>query len=208
MGLNLQTVEVEAEQSSIPGIGQSAKLTRFLETAEEGDISEIAELNDRFAVARVTGVEPEGYRPFDEVRSQIRPRVEVEKKKEVLSSRMRRALRQNGFDGMAGVLNTRIRTKDDVTYTTTSVPGLGREPAFVGTVFGLDDGETSGIVEGENAAFVVQVSSMNRPNELTAQQRQQIRQQLLRQEQRSVAQQYIATLRDRAEIEDYRSEFQ
>jgi peptidylprolyl isomerase/peptidyl-prolyl cis-trans isomerase D len=208
MGLNLQTVEVEAEQSSIPGIGQSAKLTRFLETAEEGDISEIAELNDRFAVARVTGVEPEGYRPFDEVRSQIRPRVEVEKKKEVLSSRMRRALRQNGFDGMAGVLNTRIRTKDDVTYTTTSVPGLGREPAFVGTVFGLDDGETSGIVEGENAAFVVQVSSMNRPNELTAQERQQIRQQLLRQEQRSVAQQYIATLRDRAEIEDYRSEFQ
>jgi hypothetical protein len=49
---------------------------------------------------------------------------------------------------------------------------------------------------------------MNRPNELTAQQRQQIRQQLLQQEQRSVAQQYIATLRDRAEIEDYRSEFQ
>jgi peptidylprolyl isomerase/peptidyl-prolyl cis-trans isomerase D len=208
MGLNLQTVEVEAEQSSIPGIGQSAKLTRFLETAEEGDISDIAELNDRFAVVRVTGVEPEGYRPFDEVRSQIRPRVEVEKKKEVLSSRMRLALRQNGFDGMAGVLNTRIRTKDDVTYTTRSVPGLGREPAFVGTVFGLDEGETSGIVEGENAAFVVQVSSMNRPNELTAQERQQIRQQLLRQEQRSVAQQYIATLRDRAEIEDYRSEFQ
>lgn len=208
MGLNLQTVEVEAEQSSIPGIGQSAKLTRFLEGAEEGDISEIAELNDRFAVARVTGVEPEGYRPFDEVRSQIRPRVEVEKKKEVLSGRMRGALRQNGFDGMASALNTRIRTKDDVTYTTTSVPGLGREPAFVGTVFGLGEGETSGIVEGENAAFVVQVSSMNRPNELTAQQRQQIRQQLLRQEQRSVAQQYIATLRDRAEIEDYRSEFQ
>ena len=208
MGLNLQTVEVEAEQSSIPGIGQSAQLTRFLETAEEGDISEIAELNDRFAVVRVTGVEPEGYRPFDEVRSQIRPRVEVEKKKEVLSGRMRGALRQNGFDGMASALNTRIRTKDDVTYTTTSVPGLGREPAFVGTVFGLGEGETSGIVEGENAAFVVQVSSMNRPNELTAQQRQQIRQQLLRQEQRSVAQQYIATLRDRAEIEDYRSEFQ
>jgi peptidylprolyl isomerase/peptidyl-prolyl cis-trans isomerase D len=109
---------------------------------------------------------------------------------------------------MAGVLNTRIRTKDDVTYSTRSVPGLGREPAFVGTVFGLDEGATSGIVEGENAAFVVQVSSMNRPNELTAQQRQQIRQQLLQQEQRSVAQQYIATLRDRAEIEDYRSEFQ
>jgi len=208
MGLNLQTVEVEADQSSIPGIGQSAKLTRFLETAGEGDISDIVELNDRFAVVRVTGVDPEGYRPFDDVRSQIRPRLKVEKKKEVLSGRMRGALRQNGFDGMASVLNTRIRTKDDVTYTTTSVPGLGREPAFVGTVFGLDEGETSGIVKGENAAFVVQVSSMNRPDELTAQQRQQIRQQLLQQEQRSVAQQYIATLRDRAEIEDYRSEFQ
>jgi len=208
MDLNVQTVEVEAEQSSIPGIGQSAKLTRFLETAEEGDVSEIAELNDRFAVVRVTNVEPEGYRPFDEVRSQIRPRVEVQKKKDVLSSRMRLALRQNGFDGMAGALNTRIRTKNDLTYSTRSVAGLGREPAFVGTVFGLDEGETSGIVEGENAAFVVQITSMSRPDDLTAQERQQIRQQLLRQEQRNVAQQYIATLRDRAEIEDYRSEFQ
>jgi len=75
-------------------------------------------------------------------------------------------------------------------------------------VFGLDEGETSGIVEGENAAFVVQITSMSRPDDLTAQERQQIRQQLLRQEQRNVAQQYIATLRDRAEIEDYRSEFQ
>ena len=165
-------------------------------------------MNDTFAVVRVTGVEPEGYRPFDEVRSQIRPRVEIEKKKEVLSRRMRAALQENGFDGMAGALNTRIRTKDDVTYTTRSVPGLGREPSFVGTVFGLDEGETSGIVEGENAAFVVQVTSMTRPADLTAEERQQIRQQLLRQEQQQVAQQYIATLRDRAEIEDYRSEFQ
>ena len=208
MGLDVQTVEVEAGQSSIPGIGQSAALTRFLEEAEEGDISDIAELNDTFAVVRVTGVEPEGYRPFDEVRSQIRPRVEIEKKKEVLSRRMRAALQENGFDGMAGALNTRIRTKDDVTYTTRSVPGLGREPSFVGTVFGLDEDETSGIVEGENAAFVVQVTSMTRPADLTAEERQQIRQQLLRQEQQQVAQQYIATLRDRAEIEDYRSEFQ
>jgi peptidylprolyl isomerase/peptidyl-prolyl cis-trans isomerase D len=207
MDMQVETVDVTAGQSSIPGIGESSALNQFLETAEQGDVSEIAELNDKFAVVHVTGVEPEGYRPFEEVKSEIRPRVELQKKRDVLAGQMRLALRENGFDGMASALNTRIRTQENVTYQTQSVPGIGRDPSFVGTVFGLDEGATSGVVEGENAAFVVEVTSLSVPGEITAQQRQQIRQQLLRQQQQRVAQQYIATLRDRADITDNRGAF-
>lgn len=208
LGLDVREVDVEDEQANIPGIGQSRAFVNFMETAEEGTISPVIELDDKFVVLRVASVRPEGYRPLSEVEAQVRTRVEIQKKRAVQVRRMEQALRTSGFDGLASALNTRIRTKDDVTFNTTTVPGIGREPAFVGAVDGLDVGATSGVMQGENAAFVVQVTARNEAPELTDALRTQLRQQLLRQRQQQVAQQWIAALRDQAEIEDNRSVFQ
>ena len=208
LGLTLQEVDVEAGQTSIPGIGQSQRLGTFLEGASEGDISPVVELNDNFAVVHVASVQPEGYRPFDEVKAQIRTQVEVEKKRSVQIAQMQRALRANGFEGLPDALNTRVREKNDVTFQTNVAPGIGRDPAFAGTVFGLDEGEVSDVVEGENAAFVVQVVSRMDPPPLTEQRRAQIRRQLIQQQQRQVTQQWLSALREQAEIQDNRSAFQ
>ena len=166
------------------------------------------ELDDKFVVAKVTRVQPEGYRPFEDVKAQIRPQVELQKKKEIQSRRMQQALEQNGFQQLPQALGTQMRSQSDITFTTETVPGVGRDPVFAGTVFGLDEGETSGVVEGENAAYVVRVTSMQEPPELTAQQRQQIRQKLAKQRQREVSQQWISALKEDATIEDMRQQFQ
>ncbi len=207
-GLTVQTVQAEADQESIPGIGQSRAFSSFMETAETGDISDAIELDDKFALLKVTNVKPEGYRPFEEVKSQIRPRVELKKKKAVLTRRMRTALQQTGFQQLPQVLGTKMRSKSSVTFSTETVPGVGQDPTFAGTVFGLDEGETSSVVEGENAAFVVQVKTMQDPPALTASKRRQIRQQLLKQKQKEVSSQWIAALKEDAAIEDQRSQFQ
>ncbi|PQJ33981.1 peptidylprolyl isomerase [Salinibacter sp. 10B] len=206
--LNVQEVTAEADQSAIPGIGQSRALTNFMETAETGAISEVIELDDKFVLAKVTEVKPEGYRPFSEVKAQLRPQVELQKKKEIQTRRMRQALNQNGFQQLPQVLGTQMRSQTDITFTTETVPGVGRDPSFAGTVFGLEEGETSGVVGGENAAFVVSVTSMQEPPALTAQQRQQIRQKLAKQRQREVSQQWISALKEDATIEDMRQQFQ
>ena len=206
--LNVQDVTAEADQSAIPGIGQSRALTNFMETAETGAISEVIELDDKFVLAKVTEVKPEGYRPFTEVKAQLRPQVELQKKKEIQTRRMRQALNQSGFQQLPQVLGTQMRSQTDITFTTETVPGVGRDPSFAGTVFGLDEGETSGVVGGENAAFVVSVTSMQEPPALTAQQRQQIRQKLAKQRQREVSQQWISALKEDATIEDMRQQFQ
>jgi peptidylprolyl isomerase/peptidyl-prolyl cis-trans isomerase D len=208
LGLEVQQVEVEDGQSNIPGIGQSRSFVNFMDDAEEGAISSVIELDNKFVVLRVAGIRPEGYRPLEEVEAQVRTRVELQKKRAVQVRRMEQALRSEGFDGMARVLNTRIRTKDDITFATSTIPGLGREPAFVGAVDGLDVGETSGVMEGENAAFVVRVTGRDEAPALTDSRRAQIQQQLMRQRQQQMAQQWIASLRDAAEIEDNRSVFQ
>ena len=206
LDLTVQEVQVETNQSSFPGIGESPALSRFLENASAGDISEVTELSDKFVVARVTDVTPEGYRSLSDVKSQIRPKVALQKKREVQNRRMERALNQNGFDALPNVLGTQMRTQSDVTYSIETIPGLGREPKFVGAVFGLEVGETSGVVEGENAAFVVEVTEKNTPPPLTEQQRQQIRKQLLKQRRKQATSDWLSALKEDATIMDNRTQ--
>jgi peptidylprolyl isomerase/peptidyl-prolyl cis-trans isomerase D len=206
--LTVQQVQAEATQSTVPGLGQGPALTNFLESAEEGDISEVIELDDRFVVAKATGVQPEGYRPFEEVQAEIRPQVELQKKKEIQLRRMRQAVSQNAFQALPQALGTELRSQSNVTFSTESAPGIGRDPAFAGTIFGLDEGETSGVVEGENAAFVVHVTGLQEPSALTDAERQKIRQTLLQQRRREVSSQWIAALKEDAQIEDNRGQFQ
>lgn len=206
--LEVKQVQAEADQESIPDLGDSRALSSFMQDAETGDISEVIDLDDKFALLRVTDIQPEGYRPFEEVKSQIRPRVELQKKKEIQARRAQRALDDSGFDQLPQALGTQLRSQSNVTFSTEEVPGLGRDPTFAGTVFGLDEGETSGVVEGENAAFVVRVTSMQTPGELTDAERQQIRQQLLRQRQQEVSSKWLSALKEDATIEDQRQQFQ
>ena len=208
LGLDVNEVDVEDGQANLPGIGQSRNFVNFMVTAETGDISDVIELDDTFVVLKVTDIRPEGYRPLGDVEAQVRTRVELEKKRAVQVRRMKQVLRNEGFEGLPQALNTRIRTQPNVTFNTQTVPGVGREPAFVGTVDGLDVGETSGVVAGENAAFVVEVISRTEAPDLTDTRRAQLRQQLKQQRQRQMAQQWIAALREQADIEDNRSVFQ
>lgn len=206
LGLSVQEVQVETDQASIPGIGQSPALARFTKGASTGDISDVIEVSDKFAVARVTDATPEGYRSFSEVKSQIRPKVALQKKRAVQVRRMERALAQNNFEALPTVLGTQIRTQSDVTFSTNSAPGIGQEPRFSGTVFGLDEGETSGVVEGENAAFVVQVTQKNTPPSLTDQKRREIRKTLLKKRRKEVSSDWVAALKEDATIEDNRTQ--
>jgi len=208
MGLQVQEMRVEEDQQFLPGIGQSRAILNFLAGADEGDVSQVIELDDRFIVLQLVEVIPKGYRSFEEVREEIRPRVLLEKKKEVQVARMRRALQQHGFDGLAEALGTTVQTVTQLSYNQTLIPGLGREPRFVGTVFGLQEGTTSGVVEGENAAFVVQLTKLYEPPPLGEQMREQIRQQLLNQRRQQVLTQWLAALREQADIKDYRRRFE
>jgi len=208
LDLEVQEVQVEAGQTSVPGVGQSRALASFTESAEAGEISEVVELDDQFAVVHVGEVTPEGYRSFESVKSQIRPQVVLQRKRTILTNRMESALQRSGFRGLPTALGTQMRSKSDVTFATETIPGIGTDPSFAGTVFGLEEGQTSSVVEGENAAYVVRINQLQEPGALTQAERQKIRQQLMRQEQKQVSSQWIAALKEEATIEDNRGAFQ
>ncbi|GAB5521911.1 MAG: peptidyl-prolyl cis-trans isomerase [Rhodothermales bacterium] len=204
-GLTVQTVLAEAEQQFIPGLGRSRTLSNFLTRADAGDVSEVVELDTQFIVAHVTEITPEGFRPFDEVKAELEPRVRLEKKKTIQLEKLRNA--SGDLNAMATSVGGSVQSAD-IQFATTAVPGLGREPKFVGTAMGLDAGETSGIIEGENAAYVIQATSVTEPAPITDTDRTSIRQELQNQRQGQVRNQWLQALREDADINDRRRLFQ
>ena len=208
VNLPTQQVQVQADQEFIPGLGSSATIMNFLRGASSGDVSPVIELDDQFVVLHVQERIPEGYRPLDQVRAEIEPRVRNAKKAAVQRERLQRALNQTGFDGLASAVRQEMRIAQGLTHTGMVVTGLGREPKFVGTALGLPEGGISDVIEGANAVYVLRVSARHEPPPIADSQKEQIRNQLVQQRRSALQSQWLSTLRGQAEIEDHRSVFQ
>lgn len=208
LNMPVERMTVEQGQEVIPGVGQSRAFSRFLQDASRGDISEAIELDEAFIVAHVVGVQREGYRSFDEVREEVRPRAVLAAKRDIQANRLREAHQQaQSLEALASALGTQVRTENNVTFGTQVVSGLGREQKFGGTAFGLPQGATSGVVEGANAAFVLRAVRVDEPAAISDSQKQSIRTQMLNQRRNQVMNDWLAALRDRAQIDDHRGRF-
>ncbi|MEM9998819.1 MAG: peptidylprolyl isomerase, partial [Bacteroidota bacterium] len=158
-------------------------------------------------VVEVTGVTEAGFRPFDEVQEQVRRRYLTAQKQAMAARRLEAGAESAAsLDALATAVGGTVQTAPSVTYTNPTIPGLGREPQFVGAAFGLTSGSRSGVIEGQTAAYVLETTSMNvaDPSAMTAEERQQIREQLLNQKRQQVRQQWMERLRDDASITDNR----
>lgn len=192
----------------IAGIGQSRQIMNFLETADEGAISKPIELSDQFVVLKVTDISPEGTRPFDEVKSQIRTTVINNKRKEQVANRVKELLASNqSLEAIASAAGKEVATAENVSMNSALIPGAGREPEIIGAIFGLAEGELSGALTGTNAVFVAQIDSKTEasPENMTASTRRQLEQQLQQQKSASFSQVWMEQLKEEADIEDYRA---
>ncbi len=207
LNMTVETVQVEEDQDVIPVIGQSRTLQQFLSSASRRNISEVIELDDAFMVAYVREIQRAGYRPFEEVVEEVRPRALREVRQERAVARLSEAAQEGGdLSAISGRLGSQVRSADDITFAGQVVPGLGREPRFVGTVFGLPEGARSTVVAGENAAFIVEVDAIHEPPAMTDSQRQNLERQLLTQRRSQTLNEWFSALRDEANIRDYRSQ--
>ncbi len=209
--LSVETVEVQKDMDVIPGLGTSGNVKKFLATAKVGDLSEVIELNDDFVVLHVAKITPEGYRPFEEVRSELEPQARLEKKKKLQTSRLQAAVGDGATDleALADSLGTIRRTASAVTQNNTLVPTLGREPKFVGAALGLAEGEISSVIEGANGAYVLKVTRIYPadPSTMTAAQRASLRNDLLNQKKQRMTTRWLAELREEADVSDFRYRF-
>lgn len=206
--LDIQTATATKDVPFVPGIGQAPQLLNELENMSTGDISDAIELSNQFLVVRLIERTPEGARPFAEVRSQVENSVRNEKRQEVMLDRvMQYTDRSEGLEQIAEVSDREIQTAENVRFGGNTIPGAGREVKVIGYVFGMEEGELSGPVEGANAVFVIRLvnKSMADPSTMTEADRNQIRTQLEQQKFQNFNQVFLERLKEEADITDNRS---
>mgnify|MGYP005841942259 CR=1 FL=1 len=207
-GLEVKSTTATKGQPFIPGIGQSRQILDFLEKqASEGELSEPIELNDRFVVLKINNIIPAGTRPLDEVRSQIENILTIQERENVALEKAQELMVSNQtLEAIASSMDQEVQKVDGVRKASSVLSGSGREPAVVGSIFGMEVGSISSPITGNNGAYIIKVLSINEadPANLTEAQKQQIKTRLSQTKAQRYLQTWVEQLKKDASIEDYR----
>ncbi|NQU54459.1 MAG: SurA N-terminal domain-containing protein [Bacteroidetes bacterium] len=166
--LSKRVASVRENDREIIGLENSRELIRAAYSAEEGDIiissqeSPIFELGDNFVVAVLTEVTEEGVATLADVKARVELSVIKEKKAELLIEKANAALAgKTDLTAIATELGSTVKNAAGIDFNAFSIPGLGLEPAVVGTVTNLDVDKISEAVAGNNGVYIVKVTSID-----------------------------------------------
>ncbi|WP_417593052.1 peptidylprolyl isomerase [Owenweeksia hongkongensis] len=192
---------------SIPGLGNNREIIRWAnginsEDTEIGDIQLFNNGNSSYVVVLLTDAMEDGYRSLDAVKENIRPMVINSKKGDMLLKKFEGAT--GDIDAIGAAAGAPVTTQA-VNFGAPSLGRFGSEPKVIGTIFGMNDGETSKPIKGNRGVFVIQLTNKTPAAELPDYSEQQNQQQ---QATRGRVQgQVFLSLKENAKLDDRRAKF-
>ena len=208
LGLEATPVDITEDFPFVLGAGQVREGSEWaFAEAEEGDVSPVFENAEAFYALELVGREPEEVLPLEQARSSIERTLRLEKKIERALAQAEGAAEGGGtLEQIAARLEADIEESPPFSRSD-FVPGLGRQNTVIGTAFGLEAGQLSGVVEANGRAFVIELTERI-PADSTAWEEQKVIQRAMiggtLGQQR--LDQWITSLRERARIVDRRRE--
>jgi len=166
--LDKRVASVRENDRDIIGLENGRIIIRAAYEAKVGNIltssqgSPIFELGNNFVIGILTKATEEGESTFEEAKTKVELAVAKEKKTEYLIKKETNALEgKTDLYAVASQLNTEVKNATNINFNSFSIPGLGAEPAVVGTVASLDVDKISKPIAGNNGVYVVKVTSVN-----------------------------------------------
>lgn len=185
---------------SIPGIGNQRQIVRwaFDEGTDVGDYKRFT-VSGGIVIAQLTSKSEAGLKSVEDASVTALPEIRKKKKAKLIMDRVSATT----LDEFAKAENQNVRTSVAINMKNPTISGAGNEPMVVGTAFGLDEGETSGLVIGNTGVFMVQTTKKTPATEL--ENYQPFANQVSTQKLSSVQNRLYNALKEAAEIEDNRA---
>ena len=208
LGLESSPVDITEDFPFVLGAGQVLEGSEWaFEEAEEGDVSPVFENAEAFYALELVARQPGEVLTLEQARSSIERTLRLERKLQSALTQAEEAARAGGtLEEIAARLEAEIEESPPFSRSD-FVPGLGRQNAVIGTAFGLESGQLSGVVEANGRAFIMEVAERI-PADSTAWEEQKVIQRAMvggtLGQQR--LDQWIASLRERARVVDRRRE--
>jgi peptidyl-prolyl cis-trans isomerase D len=161
MNYNIQeTTPFDKEAYAVPGLGMNKRIIEYAFANSKGSISDVFRVAPGFAVVQVSEVIKEGFRPFEELETTIRPLVLREKKfakakelAEKISSQLNNNIER------ASEIDSRVTVGTTGTFTPSGVvPQVGRDYSFSAAAMELPLNKISEPVKGSKGYYLIQVT--------------------------------------------------
>lgn len=147
----------------VSGLGSSQQVLDFFTKSDEGDISKPIELATQFVIVMLDEKTAEGYRSLEEVKAQIEAQVKNEKRKELTATKVKGMLATNTSLESLSTASGKEMQEANLNANSLVLTGGGREPGVIGSIFAMQSGGTSSVIEGENGAYVIHVKNISEP---------------------------------------------
>lgn len=144
---------------NIPGLGSQRSIVRwaFESGTKVGDYKRFSIPGVGYAVVQVSGINKKGLMTPEAASATVIPEIRKEKKAKMI----REKISGSTVEAVAESQNVSVSTASAVNMKNPTLAGAGVEPKVVGTAFGLKEGQTSKLIDGNKGVFIVEVTKKN-----------------------------------------------
>jgi peptidyl-prolyl cis-trans isomerase D len=161
-GLTIQEAKnVTPADRRIGTLGEARQVVQWLfRDASVGEVSEVFDLTEQYAVAIMTNEIKEGFKPLELVKDEITPEVKKEAKAKIIIEKLK-AGKGTTLEEIAQSFgnDASVNSSSDIKLSTTSLPTIGYDPKVVGAVFSLENGKRSEPTAGENGVVILETQN-------------------------------------------------
>jgi peptidyl-prolyl cis-trans isomerase D len=190
---------------SVPGLGTSRTLVRWIFDAKLGDVSEAVSVDDKYVVAIVTEINKKGTMPEAKARPIIEPILRNRKKAEQISGKL---ASDASLQAVSTATGQAIARADSLAFSSPYIPNLGPEPRVIGYAFDkqLTGKAVSRPVAGNQGVFVLKVEQVSARANYSGD-IEQTRQAMQQTEENILQRAAVEPLKKVAKIKDNRAKF-
>lgn len=141
---------------NLPGLqGSQRQIVKWMfeEDTKIGDVKRF-DINGSYAVVQITDRKEKGLMSVNDASYKVLPILRNKEKVAQLKAKMS----ADNIADIASNNNTTVRTANAVSMANPTLPGAGREPKVVGTAFALENGQTSGLIDGAKGVYKIEVT--------------------------------------------------
>lgn len=158
-GLNKRIASnLKENDRTIAGLDNPRQLIRWAFEAEKEDVSEVFELGNTFVVGVLTAQREEGHTDMEEIADELKAGA-IQEKKAAMFMEEFEAAKAGDIQTIADNMNLPAEVKDNVAFSSPAISGLGREPKVIGATFGIEVGDISKPIKGEQGVYVISLES-------------------------------------------------
>ncbi len=188
---------------NIPMLGQQRSIVRWAyeNNTDIGDIKRFELQNGGYVIAMLTSINDNGMMSYEKSSITALPKVKNQKKAEKIIE----GINSSNLDEIASQNNVDVQTALSVNLNNPVISGVGNEPSVVGYAMGINKDKTSSAIIGNSGVFYIYVTDRRKATSL--ENYQNMINIISSSRSSSVRSKTYTALKDKAEIEDFRSNF-